>query len=296
MSQDTKNQMLDSLDHSGLVPPVLHIVYASSNVQGNIEIWLDWSTKQVLFLNGAHVILRNSNGEVHVGSVLDGGWESTSPTHLTDLMVIPSPMIQAMLLVAEGDRISEIVQYEDGWLVHWNCPSGTVWKSTPSGPVAHSQDSHVTVRVSRAGLVESWKFIETEPESRESREYPYDYKDAVALSSILIPISYDPLGQGRKSPADGVMTIQVAELLPESPEGLFMKESALGVLAKAGNPLAQAYRDSFYWHDAPNAAEKEAMPLIDPTRKKPGPSWGPAFVLSGVVVLSLGVFAWWRSR
>ncbi len=297
MSQDTIDQVFVSLDHSSLEPPVLHILYASPDIQGDIEIWLDWRTKQVLFLNGAHVILRDSSGEVHVGSVLDGRWEATSPTHLTDLMVTPSPMIQAMLLVAESDRISEVVQQDDdGWRVKWQCPTDIVWKSTPSGPVSHEQNAFVSFRVTKNGLIESWRFKETEPESKVSQEYPYNYKDAAVIFSILVPASYDPLGQGRTPPSGGVMMLQAAELLSEAPEGIFLKDRALAVLSEAGNSLVQGYRDSFYWHDAPNAAEKEAMPLIDPTRKKPGPSWGTAFVLSGVVVLSLGVFAWWRSR
>ena len=281
---------------------VLHLIYGRDATAANKEYFVDFTTGSILHISGSRVFLRDATGQCSRGSGADAqtgeplGWEQDEPYFVRTLMGLPNPITQAVVLIHDWANVVVSQQSSGDWILIWTAPDSTklVWDG--SGQTQAAVLTTMQFLVSGAGRILSWQHIESKPESREGPVHFHDYTDALTMGNMSIPKFLDLKFQNRRTPEAGVWILDSAEMLDTVPPDLFTRDGALARAAEAAKPMVQAYRDSFYWHDAPNAAEKEAMPLIDPTRKKPGPSWGPAFVLSGVVVLSLGVFAWWRSR
>lgn len=97
------------------LPPagIVHLVYASDRVTGQFELWADPAAMTVLHISGTAAILRDAGGEYSRGFGADartgapGQWEPKDANHAQSAMNIPHPLAQAVLLLAEPDRITK---------------------------------------------------------------------------------------------------------------------------------------------------------------------------------------------
>lgn len=287
-----------SLPDSG----VLHLVYTSPNVVGGIEIWIDFETASVLQVKGTEAVLRDSEGRYSRGAGANArtgeplGWEPDRPSFAQALMNIRNPVAQAVLLIAERDRLSGVRTTEDGWMIDWEAPAYKVWRSSDDGPIEVDGASLLQFNISSAGRVLSWQYIAAEPEIRQGPVVQHDYTDCVFVGDTAVPQYIDMAGKLRRSSESGIWNLETMEFFDEYPMKIFTRDGALARAAEASIPMQQAYANSFYWHDSPDAAAHEARPFLDPISKSSSSSLSLALLTGGALVFLFGVYAWWRSR
>ncbi|KAA0217493.1 MAG: hypothetical protein DYG94_00205 [Leptolyngbya sp. PLA3] len=183
-----------------------------------------------------------------------------------------------------------------GWLITWEAPSYEVWRFDGTTAVQVDGASSIEFQVSGAGQVLSWRHIETLPEKRKGALFRHDLAEAVGVEQMIVPRFIDLSGKSRRPPTEGVLRLAKAEVVIDEPPGLFTRDGALARAAAAAVPLVEGFQRRFYWHDSPEAAAMEELPVRGSTGNPPRRSWSTAFITGGIIVLALGGFAWWRSR
>lgn len=295
---EARQALRESLPATG----VLHVVYGADDLVGGSELWVDFSSSAIVSITGTAVVLRTADGRymqgtgAHARTGAPGQWEPESPDTVQMLAGAHHPASQAVILLAEFDRVTQVRPTGNGWLVVWGAPSYKVWRASDTGPVETEGASEFRYEVSASGRIESWQLVHTFPESRIGSDYPHDYESASEIHGVLVPRYLDPARQGRRPPTPEIMKLMTVELLESAPAGLFTPEGALRRAADAARPMVQAYRESFTWHDSTDERGGAERPLLDPTRTGGTASWSAALLAGGILVLAIGVFAWWRSR
>ena len=283
---------------------VLHLVYSSPGVTGDYVYWIDFATDRILFIKGASVTLREQSGRYLKGSVFEdfdtarlGTWTSETENAKT-LLGQPNPVVQAVVLRAEHTRVDIEAEGDGSFVLTWNAPPSTTPKY--SDELAKWVDEPASERfifhVSADGRVRTWQYISALPAYVEGRVAQIDWRETQQFGTLPVPRFQDPSGKALRPPHEKVFELKTAEWLEHAPAGTFDRDGAIRVAAEAAGPMLRTYRESFYWHDSERAADQEQRPFVGPTAASNGPSWNTAFITAGVLVLGLGVFAWWRSR
>ncbi len=281
---------------------VLHLTYASENAHGDLAVWIDFQSRAVLELKRSRVHLRDVQGRYSRGTGADTqtgelrGWDPDEVYFPRTILRLPHPVAQAVLLLAERENVSRIIESTNGWILIWDAPASKLVQWSEQGDVELDYLTQLRFEVSRDGRVLSCQQIELSPVAKNNSVFVHDYSEAAHVAGLSIPQYIDQRGEARRTPQAGVWHLQSAQIVDSVAHDFFTRDRAILLAAEAAKPHVQAFRDSFYWHDSPSASDQEAMPLANPSSRRRTDAWSSAFIFGGVVVLALGGFAWWRSR
>lgn len=297
-------EALDAIERSLPVSGVMHLRYEGKDISGVLELWVDFTSKSVLQLARTRVHLRDEEGQYSRGTGASPqtgaslGWDPDEPYFARTVLSLPHPVSQAVILLAERARISRVEDSANGWVITWEAPDSKLLRWTDDGEIEVDCKTELRFEIDRSGRIESIQQIQSLPERKAGRITRHDYAEAVQLNGMLmlIPKYIDPRGDGRRPPEEAIWELQSAELLQTAPGPIFTRQGAIALAAAAAQPLVEQFRKSYYWHGSPDAAEQEAMPMLDSKKNRLQPSWSVAFIGGGASVLLIGALAWWRSR